>query len=231
MNLNLTDEQRAIFYKSHRERSAVTFKKKHRRQYDREFAALTDASPAMSVLEIGCGTGLFLRYLEGCGYREIVGVDMDEKLSDAHRDLTRSEIHLDDVTSVLQNQLADRKFDRIVMLDVAEHLQLDVLVRLLTLLRDHINRDGQLLLRVPNLESPWGLKVFFGSFDHVTPLSPGRMHELAALSEWKCAGVFPQPANKVSRRLKEWLLCKLIGALSNHPPDIWSANLLAVYKL
>jgi cyclopropane fatty-acyl-phospholipid synthase-like methyltransferase len=230
MNVNPSDEQRAIFYKSHRERSATTFKKKHRIQYDREFADLTDASPSMAVLEVGCGTGLFLRYLEVRGYREIVGVDTDENLSNALEDLTRSEIYLDDVTSVLQNKLADRKFDRIVLLDVAEHLQLDVLVRLMKLLKDHIHHDGRLLLRVPNLESPWGLKVFFGSFDHVTPLSPGRMYELAALTEWSCEGVFPQEPTRVFRRLKEWLLSKLMGALLNHPADIWTANLLAVYK-
>ncbi len=127
MNINQSDDQRAKFYKSHRERSATSFKKKHRFQYDREFAELTGASPTMSVLEIGCGTGLFLRYLEACEYREIVGIDMDENLSDALGDLKRSEVYLDDVTSVLENKLANRKFDRIVLLDVVEHLQLGVL--------------------------------------------------------------------------------------------------------
>ena len=183
----------------------------------------------MSVLEIGCGTGLFLRYLEACEYREIVGIDMDENLADALGDLKRSEIYLDDVTSVLKNKLANRKFDRIVLLDVAEHLQLDVLVSLMRLLGDHINNDGRLLLRVPNIESPWGLKIFYGSFDHVTPLGPGRMYELGVMTNWSCEGVFPQEPNRVLRRLKERLLNKLMGAFLSYHPDIWTANLLAVY--
>ena len=39
----LDDAQRREFYKSHRERDATGYKKKHRLQYDREFAALTGA--------------------------------------------------------------------------------------------------------------------------------------------------------------------------------------------
>ncbi len=183
----------------------------------------------MSVLEVGCGTGLFLRYLEACGYQEIVGLDMDENLADALGDLNRSEIYLDDVTSVLKNKLANRKFDRIVLLDVAEHLHLDVLVELMKLLRTHTNHDGRLLLRVPNIESPWGLKMFFGSFDHITPLSPGRMYELGKMTDWSCQGVFPQETGRLFKRLKERFLNKVLGALLSYHPDIWTANLMAVY--
>jgi len=225
----LSDKQRAAFYTSHRERSATTFKNKHRKQYDREFTELTRADASMSVLEIGCGTGLFLRYLEASGYREIVGLDMDQNLAEALADLRCSEIFLDDVMSVIKSKLANRTFDRIVMLDVAEHLQLDVLVDLLSLLGSHINPGGRLLLRVPNVESPWGLKMFFGSFDHITPLSPGRMHELGKMTGWSCLGVSAQQPGRASRRLKEWLINKLLAAMLSYHPDIWTANLMAVY--
>jgi SAM-dependent methyltransferase len=230
MNTTLSDEQRAKFYKSHRERSATNFKKKHRLQFDRDFAELTGATPSMAVLEIGCGTGLFLRYLEAYEYEEIVGIDGDENLASALRDLKLSEVYLDDALSVLKNKLDTRKFDRIVMFDVAEHLQLDVLVNLMNLLGDHINIDGKLLLRVPNIESPWGLKMFYGSFDHVTPLSPGRIYELGVMTNWLCEGVFPQKPNSIMRRLKEGLINKILGALLSYHPDIWTANLLAVYN-
>ena len=230
MNINQSDGHPTSFYKSHRERSAISFKRKHLLQYDKEFAKLTGASPTMTVLEIGCGTGLFLRYLEAYEYREIVGIDMDENLADSLADLKRSEIYLDDVTSVLKNKLANRKFDRIVLLDVAEHLKLDVLERLMKLLSKHINSNGRLLLRVPNIESPWGLKMFYGSFDHVTPLSPGRMYELGVMTNWECEGVFPQEPSQAFRRFKEGFLNQVMGALLSYHPNIWTANLLAVYS-
>lgn len=229
MNNIQSDEGRAEFYTSYRDRSATNFKPKHIVQYDHEFGTLTGADKSMSVLEIGCGTGLFLRYLESRGYTDVVGVDMDKKLADALDDLQSSKVYLDDVSSVLSTELAGRQFDRIVMLDVAEHLQMDVLTDLMKTLTRHIKPGGRLLLRVPNVESPWGLKMFFGSFDHVTPLGPGRMWELGLLTGWSCDQVFPQEPRPILRRLKERLINKIIGSMLSYHPDIWTANLLAVY--
>lgn len=225
-----SDQRRAEIYQSYRDRSATEFKKKHLRQFDQEFTRLTGALPSMSVLEIGCGAGLFLRYLEARGYRNIVGVDRDIQLLEALGDLQHSEIHFGDITALLKNELAGRRFDRIVILDVAEHLQLDVLVELMAAIKNHVNKGGCMMMRVPNVESPWGLKMHFGSFDHVTPLSPGRMAELAVMSGWNCTGIYPQPPGRAWRRLKERLLAALLTSLLSYHPDIWTANLLAVYE-
>ena len=214
MDDGITDQERAAFYKSHRDHHATSFKKKHRRQYDHEFVGLTGANSSMAVLEVGCGTGIFLRYLEACGYEDIVGIDMDENLSDALADLSRSEVYLKDVMTILKTDLAGRTFDRIVMLDVAEHLQLPVLVDLMKTLREHLNRDGRLLLRVPNIESPWGLKMFFGTFDHVTPLGRGRLYELGIMTGWACEGCFVQYPGKWTRRLKDVIVNSTLGGRS-----------------
>jgi 2-polyprenyl-3-methyl-5-hydroxy-6-metoxy-1,4-benzoquinol methylase len=230
MSDNNNSAERAEFYKSHRDRSAVTYKKKHGVQYDWEFGTLTGATPSMSILEIGCGAGNFLRYLEASGYAGIVGIDMDEYLYDVLADLKTSEIYLDDVAHVLAHQLKGRKFDRIVLLDVAEHIEFDDLVKLLTRLRTHLNDNGKMLLRVPNIESPWGLKMFYGTFDHVTPLGSGRIRELAHKTGWTCEGCFPQEPRKLLRRLKERLLHRVMGSLLSYHPEIWTANLLAVYQ-
>lgn len=225
-----TERQRAEFYQSHRDRESSQYKKKHRIQYDAEFFKLTEANEGMSVLEIGCGTGLFLRYLEDRGFAEIVGVDMDPGLEDVLSDLKTAEIHFGDVLEVLKKPLAGRKFDRIVMLDVAEHIQFENLVRLLSDLKADLKPGGQLLLRVPNIESPWGLKMFFGTFDHVTPLGPGRMQELAHLTGWECRGIYPQEPQRWLRRFKERIANNLFKFLLSYHPDIWTANLLAVFQ-
>ncbi|MCK5779062.1 MAG: class I SAM-dependent methyltransferase [Rhodospirillales bacterium] len=226
---NLSARDRAAFYKSHREHEGTTFKKKHRRQFDHEFRDLTGADPAMSVLEIGCGTGLLLRYLEACGYARIAGLDRDENLLDTLSDLNRSEIHIGDAATVLNEKFAGQRFDRIVMFDVAEHIDLPDLIELLKALRGFLSDDGKLLLRVPNIESPWGLKMFFGTFDHVTPLGPGRLRELARLTGWKCVSVSPQEPVPTLRRWRERLLNRLLAAMLSYHPEAWTANVLAVY--
>lgn len=224
-----TDGDRAEFYKSHRDRSVAGYKKKHRRQFDHEFRDLTGADPSMSILEIGCGTGIFLRYLEDCGYPEIVGIDADENLRETLSDLDRGVFHAGDAETVLARHFAGKRFDRIVMFDVAEHIGMPDLVRLLTMLRGHLADDGKLLLRVPNIESPWGLRMFYGTFDHVTPLGPGRLRELARLTGWTCVSVVPQEPVRWLRRWRERILNRLLAAMLSYHPEAWTANVLAVY--
>lgn len=225
----LANVHRAEFYKSHRERSATTYKKKHRRQFDREFRDLTGANPSMSVLEIGCGTGLFLRYLEAGGYSQVAGIDTDENLLEALSGLTGSEVHIGDAQAVLAGHFAGCSFDRIVMFDVAEHINLPDLVMLLKTLRTHLADGGRLLLRVPNIESPWGLRMFFGTFDHVTPLGPGRLRELAVMTGWTCISVTPQEPVPLLRRWRERIVNGLLAKMLSYHPEIWTANVLAVY--
>jgi SAM-dependent methyltransferase len=216
-------------YRAHRDRSAVTLKRKHIRQFDREFAELTQAQPSMSVLEIGCGAGLFLRYLEARRYRTIIGVDSDPGLAGALADLRVAKVHLDDIRRVLDRPLAGRQFDRIVLFDVAEHLEFGVLVDLLKRLKAALADDGRILLRTPNLASPFGAAVFYGSFDHVTPLSPERMREIGVLVGLECLGVYPQEPVPILRRWRQRAAFRLLEWMASHHPEAWTANLLAVY--
>lgn len=224
------DASRASFYKTYRDRSAVVLKQKHITQYDYEFGQLTNSTSSMSVLEIGCGSGNFLRYLKHKGHGEIVGIDMDDQLADALSDLNEVEICLDDVANILKTTLKGRAFDRIVLLDVLEHIDFPVLRDLMINLHNHIKADGKILIRVPNIESPWGLKMHFGSFDHVTELGPGRLRELAKLTGWECDGCFAQHPMGKRRRIKQMLANGILAFLLSYKPDIWTANVLTVFS-
>lgn len=50
-------------YDAHRTYVRPDVRPKHVRNFDDQFWKPADCMPTMSVLEIGCGTGLFLAYL------------------------------------------------------------------------------------------------------------------------------------------------------------------------
>ena len=64
-------------YEEHREYVVPNIGKKHIRDFRKNFWINCDFRSNMTVLEIGCGTGLFLRFLEAQGISEFYGIDAD----------------------------------------------------------------------------------------------------------------------------------------------------------
>lgn len=215
-------------YKSFRDRASVALKQKHMRQYDREFEKISQSNASLSVLEIGCGTGIFLRYLERKGYQRIVAVDMDENLSEVLKDLSVAEFHSGDVFAIAKEKLAGERFDRIALYDVIEHIDAEMLFKFMENLKALLKPNGKIVLRAPNVTSPWGVKMFFDSFDHVTPITPGRIRELAQMTGYRVEGIYEQVPGKWTKRLSQAIIHRILNATIAYHPDIWSANLLAV---
>ncbi|CAA7612085.1 bifunctional 2-polyprenyl-6-hydroxyphenol methylase/3-demethylubiquinol 3-O-methyltransferase UbiG [Magnetospirillum sp. UT-4] len=205
-------------------------KRKHLEQFDREFLRPAAATPAMAVLEIGCGTGIFLRYLKARGFSDVVGLDADAGLAPVLDDLAGFEVRLEDAAGYL-NRLPGPRFDRVALFDVAEHLPLQALVALMKDIHRVLRPGGRVVLRSPNCGSPWGLKMHFDTFDHVTPITAGRLRELAAATGFEAVAVFGgTTGGSALKRLAERGLHGLLSRLLTYRPDFWEATVVGVLE-
>jgi len=208
--------EKADFYKGVRNNSRIEVSSKHIRQFDKEFTAFTQANPSMEVLEIGCGSGLFLRYLLHQGFCFVTGVDYDENLKGALKDLEEAgyTIELTDAEAYVDKNLNSLFFDRIILFDVLEHIELNDCVKLLRKLHGMLNEGGKILIRVPNTTSPWGLRMQFNTFDHIALFSPGRLHELAKMTSYKISAISGQTTGKLRKvwfqQCLHWTLSRLL---------------------
>jgi len=98
----------------------------------------------LKVLDIGCGTGDFLRACKKANF-EIMGVEPNEKA----RDLSEEKLKTD-IFSTL-SELGDQRFDFITMWHVLEHVpNLDEYVNCL---KELLKENGSLIIAVPNFKS------------------------------------------------------------------------------
>lgn len=226
------EKNKTDLYKKVRDVSVIEVSPKHIRQFDKEFLAFTQANQSMEVLDIGCGSGLFLRYLLHRGFNFVTGIDHDENLRDALVDVEESgyTIELTDAETYVDRNLGSLFFDRIVLFDILEHIDLNGCVRLLRKLRGMLNKSGKILIRVPNTTSPWGLRMQFDSFDHVTLFSPGRLHELATLANCKISAIAGQTTGKPRKVLFQRCLHWTLSRLLPYHPEIWEAALICTFE-
>ena len=153
-----------------------------------------------SILDVGCGDGLFFDELSR--YGDVHGVEADEALV-SPGGVWRERIHIGPFDERFQPQ---RRFTLIVMLDVLEHLAdpLSALAHVDRLLAD----DGKLLLTVPAFNLLWTTHDDLNH--HYTRYTKSRLGEVAEkaglevlrmryLFQWTC------PV-KLAVRLKERLV-------------------------
>lgn len=100
------------------------------------------------VLDVGCGTGVFLKYLIDCGYVECFGVDGPNEFS--ARAINRGYKKVEHVADLSSSKLPfpDESFDLVVSKDVLEHL-IDPVFSL-TEIHRVLKKDALFLMHVPN---------------------------------------------------------------------------------
>jgi len=230
----VSDDERAVFYahyQSFKNYLTPQLKSKHLRQFDREFWAPSACTKSMSVLEIGCGTGLFLAYPREKGVSEFLGIDRDSHLRGYLPQGLEDHFIEGDIQTFLEAENEGRHFDRIALFDVLEHFTPIEGLGLLTGLKKILRPGGRVIIRVPNVSSPWGLQYQYGDLTHRTAFTPESLRQLAQSAGFDCLVCLPQRQRHFWQNLCEdgfqWLLRRILST----SPEIWSAKFIAVIKV
>jgi 2-polyprenyl-3-methyl-5-hydroxy-6-metoxy-1,4-benzoquinol methylase len=116
------------------------------------------------VLDIGCGEGDFAGELKKNGNR-VTGVDLLPQPANSAAFEQYFSADLDDGISPVVHALGDKRFDRVLLLDILEHLRSPD--RILTQCHTLLDGNGQLIVSLPNIANiSVRLLLLFGRFDY-----------------------------------------------------------------
>jgi len=133
----------------------------------------TKIKPPASLLEIGYGSGEFLRYAHDVGYR-CSGLELSDTLTASLRALS-----IDARTGHVGDFADSTVFDLVVAFDVFEHMTPEEILKTLKEIRKCISYQGRVLARFPNATSPFGAITQYGDITHRTALSGESFAQLA----------------------------------------------------
>ena len=141
------------------------------RRAEEKIACFEDIfAKAKNVLEIGAGTGIFLKKLAEKFSSNIFGIEPSKRFADIARDKFGIEIFEGTLRSYLETQGTSHLFDLVVMDQVLEHLYdpIDALKKAGGLLQ----KSGYLYIGVPNIANPKHPREEFFIGPHIFTFNP-----------------------------------------------------------
>ena len=157
--LRLTDEQSYLF--------------------DRILSAWMPADRTTPWVDLACGHGSFLVYLQRKGWSDLRGVELSPEQVKLARS-TGLDIRQEDALSWLANQ-PSASLSMISAIDFIEHLSKDDLMELLANACKALKVGGRLILRYPNADSPLVGLHLFNDITHTWTYTTNCMRSLARM--------------------------------------------------
>lgn len=143
-----------------------------------------DLSKGATILEVGPGMGELVYYLNRIGVYEIDIVDNDKAILENIKSKYRiKNPYLNQNLSQIDNKL--RQYDIIVLIQVFEHLPINIYKDILTTLYKHLKVGGSLIIVVPNANNPLGMVERYGDLQHFNSFTEQSLKDLLNLAGFR----------------------------------------------
>jgi len=140
------------------------------------------------ILDIGCGYGEFVSFLQGDGFTRVSGIDLVADEVERGSRLGVSNLRCGDARRFLVQHNAC--FDCVSALDVLEHVPKPETLELLDLVYGALKAGGRFLCQVPNLAAFYA-PLFFMDFSHETPYTASSLKQVLELANFARVRVYP----------------------------------------
>ena len=214
-------------YKDFKGYETPSLKPKRMRDFDREIWDKAKCQTGMRFLEVGCGTGQVLAYLKSKGAADVTGIDQDPALVDYIPKIARDAFKAIDIDGFLVGPDKESKFDRIFLFDVLEHFTHTDGQALLKKLSGLLTPGGGILLKMPNMSSPWGAQHQFVDLTHIAAYTPVSTRQMAVSIGMTCTWCASNVQGSPLRRILDPMLHGILSKILMSPPEIWTANFYA----
>ncbi|GJL65836.1 MAG: hypothetical protein NPIRA05_08070 [Nitrospirales bacterium] len=192
------------------------------------------------ILDVGCGTGLFLRFLEIQGYRLVEGLELSAQQAVRARGHVAFPVHVGNAATFLQER--KESYAAITLNDVLEHVPKNKTVPFLQTLKKGLRADGVLVINVPNVAGLNTSFVRYNDFTHELVFTEMSLRQVLLMAGFRDIRFIPQQIpfkctpRHVAYRLARWLWFRLVHLIyvvempGCKLPTHWQTRLVAVAR-
>lgn len=132
--------------------------------WDRTLGRFLPPDRTARIIDVGCGSGKLVWWLQSIGYASAEGIDASDELVAIAQSLGIPNVSVASVEEHLREK--PHGYDVIILRDVLEHFSRSQVVDILVLCRDALRHGGRVIIQVPNADSPTFGHVRYGDFTH-----------------------------------------------------------------
>jgi 2-polyprenyl-3-methyl-5-hydroxy-6-metoxy-1,4-benzoquinol methylase len=132
--------------------------------YEREYEEFLPKNKNAKVLDLGCGTGHFLYFLQKKGFKNYIGIDISEQQISYCKENISKSVKVFDAFEFLKDN--EGLYDVIVANDFLEHILKERVIELLKLIHCSLRTGGKFIMKTPNMSNPFVLDLRYKDFTH-----------------------------------------------------------------
>jgi SAM-dependent methyltransferase len=181
--------------------------------YRRRVGKRISVGAGWKCLDVACGYGNFLAFLRSAGVSEYFGIDTSESaLRCAAREFGEHRFAREDAMAFLRR--SSTSFDLISALDFVEHLTKTEFFDFLRSSAVAQAPGGQLLLRTPNANSPFGMAARYNDITHELCFTPNSISDALSRCGYLVLQIWedrPEPGSiRQTVHWGAWHICRFI---------------------
>lgn len=204
----------------------------HCRMFEINYGRFIPENKDCKILDIGCGAGHFLYFLQKKGYKNFLGIDISEQQSEyCKKNVTE---RVENVDTFLYLEGKDNSYDVITANDLIEHISKDNVISFLSLINKALKPGGVCIMKTPNLGNPFTLFLRYKDFTHATGFTETSFYQVFWTSGFRDIDILPLRQRGILNNLFcsvfQFILRKLFWYQGFTAPKILSPLIIGVVK-
>lgn len=159
------------------------------KSYEATYGRFMPADKNSKILDIGCGAGHFLFYLKKKGYTNYHGIDISKQQVDFVQQNITENVELADTFEFLDDK--EKLYDLIIVNDLLEHISKEKIIKFLKLVYNSLKNDGILIIKVPNMSNPFGLRARYIDITHEVGFTENSLYAVLKAVSFNNICIYP----------------------------------------
>ncbi len=158
--------------------------------YRANYARFLPLDKKVKILDVGCGYGRVMYFLQGAGYNNVAGIDISSQQVEAARKNGFAQAECASAFDYLKDK--KERFDIIFMIDILEHIEKAEVIKLLDTVLLALKPAGRLILQLPNALTPLNVYLY-RDFTHETSFTVTSIEQILTVANFQNIKTYPIP--------------------------------------